>query len=356
MAASLELGGEVARMDLGTRTGLGPDGAVQVGEHPVLADACEASRLFERIVHNIAQVVQGNDEAIRLSVICLVAGGHLLVEDVPGVGKTSLGKALSASVSCRHRRIQFTSDLLPSDVTGVSVFDATKTSFEFRPGPIFANIVLGDEINRTPPKTQSALLESMEERQVTVDGNTYKLPDPFMVIATQNPIEHEGTFPLPVSQLDRFLMRIQIGYPDVESEVLMLETHGVCEPLETLKPVATPEDVIALAARARAVHVSPLIRPRYVVQIANATRVHPSVVLGMSPRAALALQRAARARAVFEGREFVAPDDVKTMAPSVISHRLELRAAVGRSRSQVKAVLDDVLGQVPVPDLPTGRR
>ena len=315
----------------------------------------EASRLFERIVHNIAQVVQGNDEAIRLSVICLVAGGHLLVEDVPGVGKTSLGKALSASVSCRHRRIQFTSDLLPSDVTGVSVFDATKTSFEFRPGPIFANIVLGDEINRTPPKTQSALLESMEERQVTVDGNTYKLPDPFMVIATQNPIEHEGTFPLPVSQLDRFLMRIQIGYPDVESEVLMLETHGVCEPLETLKPVATPEDVIALAARARAVHVSPLIR-RYVVQIANATRVHPSVVLGMSPRAALALQRAARARAVFEGREFVAPDDVKTMAPSVISHRLELRAAAGRSRSQVKAVLDDVLGQVPVPDLPTGRR
>ena len=240
-------------------------------------------------------------------------------------------------------------------MTGVSVFDATKTSFEFRPGPIFANIVLGDEINRTPPKTQSALLESMEERQVTVDGNTYKLPDPFMVIATQNPIEHEGTFPLPVSQLDRFLLRIEIGYPDAESEVVMLETHGVREPLEMLKPVATPEDVIALAARARAVHVSPLIQ-RYIVQIANATRVHPSVALGMSPRAALALQRAARARAVLEGREFVAPDDVKAMAPSVISHRLELRAAAGRGRSAVKAVLDEVLGQVPVPDLPTGRR
>ena len=178
-------------------TGLDPDGALMDGEHPALVDASEAARLFERIVDNIARVVQGNDEAIRLSVTCLVAGGHLLVEDVPGVGKTSLGKALSASVSCRHRRIQFTSDLLPSDVTGVSVFDATKTSFEFRPGPIFANIVLGDEINRTPPKTQSALLESMEERQVTVDGNTYKLPDPFMVIATQNPIEHEGTFPAP---------------------------------------------------------------------------------------------------------------------------------------------------------------
>ena len=240
-------------------------------------------------------------------------------------------------------------------MTGVSVFDATKTSFEFRPGPIFANIVLGDEINRTPPKTQSALLESMEERQVTVDGSTYKLPDPFMVIATQNPIEHEGTFPLPLSQLDRFLLRIQIGYPDVESEVVMLETHGVNEPLETLKPVATPEDVIALAARARAVHVSPLIQ-RYIVQIANATRVHPSVVLGMSPRATLALQRAARARAVLEGREFVAPDDVKAMAPSVITHRLELRAAAGRGRSPVEAVLDELLRQVPVPDLPTGRR
>src|SRR5271157_4026809 len=286
-------GGEVARMDLGTRTGLNPDGDATTGEHPVVSDASAAASLFERIVDNISRVVQGNDEAIRLSVTCLVAGGHLLVEDVPGVGKTSLGKALSASVSCRHRRIQFTSDLLPSDVTGVSVFDATKTSFEFRPGPIFANIVLGDEINRTPPKTQSALLESMEERQVTVDGITYKLPDPFMVVATQNPIEHEGTFPLPVSQLDRFLLMIQIGYPDPESEVTMLETHGVYEPLDVLQPVATPDDVRALAIRARSVHTSPLIQ-RYIVQIANATRVHPAVSLGMSPRAALALQRAAR--------------------------------------------------------------
>jgi MoxR-like ATPase len=342
-------------MDLGTRTGLNPDGDAMTGEHPVVSDASAAANLFERIVDNISRVVQGNDEAIRLSVTCLVAGGHLLVEDVPGVGKTSLGKALSASVSCRHRRIQFTSDLLPSDVTGVSVFDATKTSFEFRPGPIFANIVLGDEINRTPPKTQSALLESMEERQVTIDGNTYKLPDPFMVIATQNPIEHEGTFPLPVSQLDRFLLRIQIGYPDEESEVLMLETHGVSEPLDTLEPVATPEDVTALATRARAVHVSSLIQ-HYIVQIASATRVHPAVALGMSPRAALALQRAARARAVLEGRDFVAPDDVKAMASSVIGHRLELRAAAGRGQSPVKAVLDDVLRHVPVPDQATGRR
>ena len=263
--------------------------------HPVLEDASLAAELFERLVANIALVVQGNDEAIRLAVTCLVAGGHLLVEDVPGVGKTSLGKALSASVSCHHRRIQFTSDLLPSDVTGVNVFDVSKASFEFRPGPIFANIVLGDEINRTPPKTQSALLESMEERQVTVDGVTYRLPDPFMVIATQNPLEHEGTFPLPVSQLDRFLLRIQIGYPDAGAEVAMLEAHGVSEPLEVLQPVAAPEDVTALAARARGIHTSPLIQ-RYIVEIANATRVHPAVALGMSPRAALALQRAARAQ------------------------------------------------------------
>jgi len=342
-------------MDLGTRTGIDALGtSPPVAEHPVLVDATEASRLFTRIVDNIARVVQGNDEAIRLSVTCLVAGGHLLVEDVPGVGKTSLGKALAASVSCHHRRIQFTSDLLPSDVTGVSVFDVAKTSFEFRPGPIFSNIVLGDEINRTPPKTQSALLESMEERQVTVDGTTYKLPDPFMVVATQNPIEHEGTFPLPVSQLDRFLLRIQIGYPDTDSEVSMLETHGVYEPLELLQSVATPEDVLALASRARGVYTSPLIQ-RYIVHIANATRVHPAVVLGMSPRAALALQRAARARAVLEGRDFVAPDDVKAMAPPVIGHRLELRAAAGRGRSPVKAVLDEVLRQVPVPDLPAER-
>ena len=215
-----------------THDGLDLRGGV-MDDHPVLGDACAAADLFERLVENVARVLLGNDEAIRLSVTCLVAGGHLLVEDVPGVGKTSLGKALSASVSCRHRRVQFTSDLLPSDVTGVAVFDVAKASFEFKPGPIFANIVLGDEINRTPPKTQSALLEAMEERQVTVDGITYRLPEPFMVIATQNPLEHEGTFPLPMSQLDRFLLRIQIGYPDAESEVALLETHGASEPLDS---------------------------------------------------------------------------------------------------------------------------
>ena len=340
-------------MELGTRIGLDPKDAAVAAESPLLADASKATVALERIVANIGRVVQGNEEAIRLAVTCLVAGGHLLVEDVPGVGKTSLGKALSASISCRHRRIQFTSDLLPSDVTGVSVFDVQSSSFEFRPGPIFANIVLGDEINRTPPKTQSALLEAMEERQVTVDGTTYQLPDPFMVIATQNPLEHEGTFPLPVSQLDRFLLRIKIGYPDAEAEAALLETHGVSEPLEVLQPVATPADVVALAARARNVHTSALLQG-YIVQIANATRCHSAVALGMSPRAALGLQRAARARAVLEGRDFVSPDDVKVMALPVVGHRLELRGSAGRGRGPVRAVLEEILMRIPVPELPSG--
>ncbi len=334
-------------MDLGTRTGLDPDGDAMTDEHPVVSDASVAASLFERIVENISRVVQGNDEAIRLSVTCLVAGGHLLVEDVPGVGKTSLGKALSASVSCRHRRIQFTSDLLPSDVTGVSVFDATKTSFEFRAGPIFANIVLGDEINRTPPKTQSALLEAMEERQVTVEGVTYPLPEPFMVIATPNPIEHEGTYPLPVSQLDRFLMRIHLGYPDPAAEVDLLERHGVDEPLVDLEAVAAPEQVLELAQRVREVHCSSAIQ-RYIVDLANATRSHPAVLLGMSPRAALALQRAGRAWAVLHGRDYVIPDDVKALALPVIGHRLELRTARTTGGNHVAAVVNELLAKVPI--------
>lgn len=330
-------------MDLGTRTGL-EDLEVDLSAAP------DGMGIYARIVKNVAAVLKGNDEAIRLAVTCLVAGGHLLIEDVPGVGKTSLGRALAASVSCRQRRIQFTSDLLPSDVTGVSIFDSTSSTFEFRPGPIFANLVLGDEINRTPPKTQSALLEAMEERQVTVDGVTHILPAPFMVIATQNPIEHEGTFPLPVSQLDRFLLRIQLGYPDGDSEVAMLETHGSSEPLDDVQPVATQTEVLALAAQARAVHTSVLVQ-RYIVQLANATRTHPAIALGMSPRAALSLQRAARARAALEGRSFVVPDDVKALVQGVVGHRIELRASAGRGRDPVRLVLDEIVHHVPVPDL-----
>ena len=328
-------------------TSAGTDG------QPVDDDGSWPVELFGRLVANVARVVQGNEEAIGFAVTCLVAGGHLLIEDVPGVGKTSLGKALAASVSCRHSRIQFTSDLLPSDVTGVSVFDTTRSVFEFRPGPIFANIVFGDEINRTPPKTQSALLESMEERQVTVDGVTHRLPEPFMVIATQNPLEHEGTFPLPLSQIDRFLLRIQIGYPDEASETAMLETHGAAEPLENLEPVATPREVLALASGARSVHISPSVQ-QYMVRIANATRAHQAVLLGMSPRATLMLQRVARARALLAGRSFVTPDDVKAMVPPTLGHRLELRAT-GRGRGAVMAVLDEILDRVPVPAAPVAR-
>ena len=307
-----------------------------------------AAAVFERISDNIARVVQGKPDAIRLAVTCLVAEGHLLIEDVPGVGKTSLGKALAASVSCSHRRIQFTSDLLPADVTGTTVFNRTSSEFEFRHGPIFANLVLGDEINRTPPKTQSALLEAMEERQVTVDAVSYPLPAPFMVIATQNPIEHEGTYPLPTSELDRFLIRVDLGYPVRVSEIEMLEAHGTSEPLDELEPVATPEDVLALAAAARRVYCSPLLQG-YIVDLAAATRSHPAIALGMSPRAGLALQRAARAWAAVNARDFVIPDDIKALAVPVLSHRIALHRATRALTRDVADVIAEVLEHVPVP-------
>ncbi|MGO9559854.1 MAG: AAA family ATPase [Acidimicrobiales bacterium] len=310
--------------------------------------------IFDAIVRNVDSVIQGGSLAVRHAVTCLVAGGHLLIEDVPGVGKTSLGKALAASIDSRQRRIQFTSDLLPSDVTGVSVFDRDTSKFEFRPGPIFANIVLGDEINRTPPKTQSALLEAMEERQVTVEGTTYQLPQPFMVIATQNPQEHDGTYPLPISQLDRFLMRIHLGYPDPAEEVGLLNTHGSLEPIEHLRPVATPEDVVAMTAAARRVHCSPPLQ-RYLVDLANASRSHPAISLGMSPRATLSLQHAARAWALLHGRDFVLPDDIKALALPVIGHRVELRSARSGSRDQIAGVVAEILSKVPVLDSNSAR-
>src|SRR5688500_8092500 len=303
---------------------------------------------FEAIATNVERVVQGKPEVIELAILCLVAEGHLLIEDVPGVGKTSLAKALAASIDCRWARIQFTPDLLPSDVVGVTVFNRSTSEFEFRPGVVFANLVLGDEINRASPKTQSALLEAMEERQVTVDGHTHVLDAPFMVIATQNPIEHEGTYPLPDSQLDRFLMRVTVGYPTRAAELDILDTHAGETIVDELKSVASAKDVIAMTMAAREIHVAPSLKG-YLVDLAEASRRHPALALGMSPRATLALQKAARARAAASGRTYVVPDDIKDLAAPVLSHRLVLTPESAMQAADPNAVVDDILRKVPVP-------
>ncbi|MCU0269933.1 MAG: MoxR family ATPase [Acidimicrobiales bacterium] len=277
--------------------------------------------LFGAVASNIQRIIQGKPDVVDLALLCLVSEGHLLIEDVPGVGKTSLAKALARSLDCSFGRVQFTPDLLPSDVVGVTVWNRNDGRFEFRPGPIFAAVVLGDEINRASPKTQSALLEAMAEKQVTVDNHTYPLGSPFMVIATQNPIEHEGTYPLPESQLDRFLMRVSVGYPDRHAEIQVLDTHGEHDPLEELTAVATSHDVQGMIAAVRTVHVAPSLRG-YLVDVADATRRHPHLALGMSPRATLSLQRVARARAASLGRAYVVPDDFKALAEPVLAHRL----------------------------------
>jgi MoxR-like ATPase len=307
--------------------------------------------LFGAVAANIARVIQGKADVIDLVLLCLISEGHLLVEDVPGVGKTSLAKALATSIDCSFGRMQFTPDLLPSDVVGVSVWDRSTNQFDFRPGPVFSNIVLGDEINRASPKTQSALLEAMAERQVTVDGVTYRLPPPFMVIATQNPIEHEGTYPLPESQLDRFLMRVSVGYPGHDAEVSILDTHGGDDALESLVPVLTASQVAGLVAAVRSVHVATALRA-YLVELAEATRNHAAVSVGMSPRATLALQRVARARAAIEGRSYVVPDDVKALARPVLCHRLLLSPEAQLQGLTAADIVGDVLNIVPIPTSP----
>ncbi len=317
----------------------------------LVLDETRAARFaaaFKAIGDNMELVVRGKREVVEQALLCLLSNGHLLVEDVPGVGKTTLAKALSGSIGANLGRIQFTPDLLPADVTGVSVWNRSRSAFEFRPGPIFTRLVLADEINRASPKTQSALLEAMAEAQVTVDGTTHALPSPFMVIATQNPIEQEGTYPLPESQLDRFLMRISVGYPARDDEYAILETHETDNVVGDLKPVATMNDVATMAQLVNTVHIENDLRG-YLIALADATRRHPSVALGMSPRATLSLQRVSRARAAAAGRTFVTDDDIKAVATNVVSHRLILNPEAMLRGVDAASVMGDILRSVPVP-------
>lgn len=302
----------------------------------------------QRIAANVERVLVGKPEVVRIALVTLLAEGHLLVEDVPGVGKTSLAKALARSIDCTVSRIQFTPDLLPSDVTGVSIFNRQTNEFEFRPGPVFANIVVGDEINRASPKTQSALLECMEEQQVTVDANTYRLQSPFMVIATQNPIEMEGTYALPEAQRDRFTTRVSIGYPDPNAELAMVDEHAGADPMATLQPVSDGDQVRGLIETVRGVQLAHEVR-RYAVDLVSTTRRLPEIRIGASPRSTLHLVRASRAHAALSGRDFVVPDDLHAVAIPVLAHRLVLTAEAQAGRRSPAELIRSLIQRVPVP-------
>ncbi len=309
------------------------------------------SHVVSQLQRAIARIIYGKEEAIQLSLITLLARGHLLIEDVPGVGKTTLAQALAKSFHCTFQRIQFTSDLLPSDVIGVSVYNPESREFEFRSGPLFANVVLADEINRTTPRTQSALLEAMNEAQVTVDGKTLALPNPFLVIATQNPVEHHGTYPLPESQLDRFLMRIKMGYPSHETEREILRKRASDDPLHTLEPVADVNDVLAMQDAVTHIKVDNSLHD-YALEIVNRTRKTDQLALGVSPRGTLMLQRAAQARAFLEGRDYCLPDDFKQLAVAVFSHRVvasSRHASLQKKSETTESVLREIVDSVPVP-------
>ena len=320
-----------------------------------MATETGARAVAERIIDNVKKVILGKDEAIRLGVIALMCQGHVLIEDVPGVGKTMLAKSLARSTGCSFSRIQFTPDLLPSDITGVSIFNQKTSEFQFRAGPIIAQVVLADEINRATPKTQSALLEAMEERQVTVEGVTHPLPGPFMVMATQNPIEYEGTFPLPEAQLDRFLLRIRLGYPTFDQEIAIMDSQQLHHPFEDLAPVVGPREVLALQEETRKIYVDPLVK-QYIASLVEGSRKHRDVALGCSPRASLALQRTGQAMTLLQGRDYVLPDDVKELAEPVMAHRLVLTAAARMQGVDGRRVVQELTDEVVVPGARVGGR
>ena len=306
------------------------------------------AELAVRVRENIQKVIVGKDEVIDLALVAILCEGHILIEDVPGIGKTTLARSIAASLGCTFRRIQFTPDLLPSDVTGINYFNQKTQEFQFRPGPVTSQVVLADEINRATPRTQSALLEAMQERQITVDGETYPLPRPFLVLATQNPIELEGTFPLPEAQVDRFLIKLPIGYPTEAEEHAMLLRFARQDPLEDLAPVVTPDDLLRVQEQVRDVRVEESVRG-YVVDIVRATRAHQDIQLGVSPRGTLALYNCARALAAIRGRAYVLPDDVKLLAPYVLTHRVLISPATRLRGRRLADVLMDVIATVPVP-------
>ncbi|MDQ3044227.1 MAG: MoxR family ATPase [Chloroflexota bacterium] len=317
-------------------------------------DVMSVHALARQACDNVERVIIGKRREVELVLVALLCRGHVLMEDVPGVGKTVLAKAIARSVGCSFKRIQFTPDLLPSDVTGVSVFNQQRATFEFRPGPIVAQLVLADEINRASPKTQAALLEAMEESQVTVDGLTHRLPVPFVVIATQNPIEYEGTFPLPEAQLDRFLVRISIGYPGREGELEMLDRQNQRHPLDELTQVIRVEDLIEAQDAVKKVHVAPAVR-EYIVGLVEATRTHDDVYLGASPRGSLAVFNAVRAAAAIAGRDFVTPDDVKSIAEAALAHRIIVNPSARMKNVDRRSIIRDLLYAVPVPGANPGR-
>jgi MoxR-like ATPase len=301
----------------------------------------------ERVVANVERVIVGKHSEVRMALVALLCEGHILIEDVPGVGKTMLAKALSRSIGCTFRRIQFTPDLLPSDVTGLSIFNQKTQEFEFRPGPIHAQVVLADEINRATPKTQSALLECMEERQATIDGVTYEMPSPFLVIATQNPIEYEGTFALPEAQLDRFMLRLRLGYPKAVEEIVILDEQKRLHPIDAVAQVLSLEELRQMQAAIREVYVDQAVA-EYIVRLVTATREHPDVYLGASPRGSLNLYRSAQAFAALDGRDYVIPDDVKELAVAILAHRLIVKSQASLREIDPDAIVREILAQVPV--------